>query len=115
MRDCPTCSAPIDGLYCQTCGPATKKTSPVDPDWWRCYDVDHAGARCAKPGALTDGTRGADRWWCYQHYPPFRSRGYGRSTPPAGWKNAVHRNARSLAAIAEEQLERIAIQSEGTP
>lgn len=118
MRDCPVCKAFVDGPTCQQCGygaPKAAKSAPVNPDWWRCADVDREGSRCAKPGPLTESTRGSDRWYCYQHYPPFRSRGYARSEPPAGWKNAVHKpNARQIASIAEDLLERQAIQGEGS-
>jgi hypothetical protein len=114
MRECPTCGAVVDGLYCLKCS-AGKTAKATDPDWWRCADTDAQGQRCSRPGALTESTRGAERWHCHLHYAPFRGRGYGikRAPPPQGWRNAVPtQQARPVAAISEDLLERAAIQGE---
>jgi hypothetical protein len=117
MKDCPTCGSVVDGPYCLKCA-AGKPAAPSkghDQNWWRCADTDAQGNRCSKPGTLTESTRGSDRWYCHQHFPMFRGRGYGsvRTPPPTGWANAVRRpTARPVCLIAEELLEREAIQNE---
>ena len=97
---------------CPVCGWDKPGRKEVDhsPDWWRCCDVDRNGNRCGLPGALSESTRGSDRWYCYQHFPPFRTRGYTRTPPPDGFFRKPI--ARPVAVIAEETLERQAIQGE---
>jgi hypothetical protein len=74
-------------VTCPACGwDKPGRENPIDPQWWRCSDTDQAGNRCAKPGSLSESTRGGGPWFCHQHYPPFRSRGYVRTPPPQGFQ-----------------------------
>lgn len=112
----PECFNRLDSkaVSCPVCGwdkPNTKAGAP-NPLWWRCCDVDRDGNQCANPGSLSEGTRGGDRWFCAVHFPPFKTRGYKRTAPPPGFFGAKN-PARSAAILAEEVIERQAIQSEG--
>jgi hypothetical protein len=100
---------------CPSCGwdRPDKQAAPHDPLRGRCSDVDRNGNRCAAPGALSESTRGSDTWFCHVHFPPFRSRGYKREAPPPDFFKS-HNPARTAANIAEDEIERLAIQSEGS-
>lgn len=119
MRDCPTCGAAVDGLTCPIC--AHSEAGPVRPprpDHWQCTDVDRSGARCARAGSTTESTMGSTLWWCADHFPLWRMRRGTKSPPPANWKPANLGKARiqpmrQISAVIEDELERIAIQSEG--
>lgn len=114
MRDCPRCGNPIanSAVACNGCGwqdRAAKRTDGADPDWWRCCDV-FQGQRCAKPGALSDSTKGHGPWYCADHYPEFRGRLAGKVPPPAGFK--ALRNVLPRDIDPEEIAERAAIMSQ---
>ena len=88
MRDCPKCSAKVDGSVCHNCGYAepgarSGKPQPVrDPDWWRCAWNDH-GIRCDKAGGFSHSTTGGGPWYCTEHSRPQRAQG-GRVEVPEG-------------------------------
>lgn len=113
----PACSNELHAaaLSCPACGWDTpkgaKQLADHDPLWHRCSDSDRSGARCSKPGTLSESTRGGGPWFCHQHFPLFHNRYHPRTTPPPGWKGPT----RTAALIAEDLAERFAIQSEGSP
>jgi len=80
----------VDGEFCPHCDTGKPKTKalPRDPNWWRCCDVDPInGARCDKPGSLSDSTTGGGPWYCRQHYPGFRKLPKSAAPPPRGWQS----------------------------
>lgn len=92
MKDCPSCKAPVDGLWCQICGEGKPKDLPAPvrmSESQLCCDTSF-GMRCSKPGSLgetTNGFRpGHELWYCAQHYPPFRFRNSKANEPRDGWK-----------------------------
>ena len=119
MKDCPVCGTTVDGPTCPKCSPAKQG---FEAHWWRCSDTDRDGNRCSKPGAFCMGTmnrgqngKGDDGpWFCAAHFPPFRGWHSGVMTPPPpGWNSAIKRPPlRLVGAIAEDVLERAAIQGE---
>jgi len=75
------------------------------------------GQRCANAGSLGETTRGfelgQERWFCAQHYPPFRGHQWTlAATKPAGWRNPLSRPVRTVADLAEAELERRAIEQQ---
>lgn len=110
-RDCPECSAPVDGLSCRSCGwsVAPQRGVPADRDRWLCADWSR-GQRCAKVGVYTMSTQGAEQWYCPQHFEPFRK--WGEKTEPMPTEiKEVFRQYKPLDA--EALRERLAIQAEG--
>lgn len=114
MKDCPQCGYAVDGPVCPKCGEGNSKSDArsINLDWWRCFDTDRNGNRCSKPGSLSESVKGSDRWWCHTHFPMFRSRNTGNAIPPPEWARKCPPTTRSVAAIAEDLIERGAIQSE---
>lgn len=137
MRNCPQCKVPLanDAICCNACGWTKPGTQPkgataaggaLDPLRWNCIDVE-AGQRCAKPGSFSSSTQGGDRWYCADHFPPFRSMRSGqRAQPTEAFRAIVRRmtQARRVGDVIEGQanrfeddesrLEREAIQAEGS-
>ena len=112
------CNYSLDSraIACPECGaerPKSTGEAPRDQNWWRCCDTDRNGNRCSKPGSLSESVKGSDRWWCHTHFPMFRSRNTGNSIPPPEWARKHQPAARPVAVIAEEMIERTALQSEG--
>ena len=138
MKNCPKCSAAVDGLQCPQCGytdPGYHQQLAVDPNrviieqHGHTYSVvrcafEDRGERCARPGTLSTAVAGGEAatWWCDQHFPPFRSRGaFIRATEEAreqyhhvrstlGTKT-LRKHAKPLDT--EAIAERFAIQHEG--
>lgn len=127
MIECPDCHAVLrpNAKRC-ACGwvehSARKPNGPREslPDSlrWNCIDVD-AGHRCAKPGSFSSSTQGGDRWYCADHFPPFRSMRSGqRAQPTEAFRAIVKRMTQpqpvgELIEDQESRLEREAIQAEG--
>lgn len=122
MIECQKCRAPLanNAVGCNSCGwdrPRTHTSNAPDPDWWRCIDT-RDGARCSKPGTLTESTRGSPSGYhCADHFPPFRHWNVARGAPAPGTLEHIRSLTRVVAPITkpldfEGELERAAIQAE---
>lgn len=128
MRNCPTCNEPIadTAICCNSCGWTAETTisgKAVDPMRALCAYTDHVG-RCSKLGRFSETTRGFDnpdgngnqRWYCEQHFAPFRRR--FASGPPVAMPEHVRARLNALkgwkpaAVDAEAIAERAAIQAD---
>lgn len=73
MRDCPKCSAVVDGDSCAICGwsPASraggKSSAPHDPNRFRCEWTTN-GQRCRYPATSSESTLGGGPWYCRGHF-----------------------------------------------
>jgi hypothetical protein len=111
-RDCPECRAPVDGMSCRACGWSEVQTSsgvPVDPRRFHCVDV-YRGQQCAKLAPYSQSTLGSEQWFCFDHFPPFRTWNKGEKSPPTPNFRAVA--AKYKPIDVEAIAERLAIQRE---
>lgn len=86
MKECPECGSTVDGIQCPKCGYTESPNPGNKTDWWRCSDTDPDGNRCTKPGSISAGTHGTGPWYCPDHFPPWRKRGYEKTAPPGGFR-----------------------------
>ena len=110
---CPDCGDPLTSRgVCGSCGhgKTSVKGKPLDPDWWRCCNVEF-GQRCLKAGSISHGTNGGGPWYCQQH--AFSS--HTPTAPPGGFQalfGRVPRYSPLRLVKAEADAERAAIQGE---
>lgn len=113
---CPECSTWL-GKEAESCDCGWKARKPLDVltrEHFCCANTNEKGERCAALGRFTASTKGSERWYCEQHFAPFKAREFGkdRALPPDGFFK--RHGAHNAAALAEDLAERLAIQQEGS-